>query len=156
MQYRLLSLPWNACSFPLKEPLCDSQPCRYLPLISKHLWDHMLYLARFQVASTCVIFTRSQTSHVTYHVIFIVSLTNHMMSHVIDPNTRHPTSAFPLWNTDTITALGRLPNWDVGSTSYSGNTPVWKLQNQDNRKTQWPDRDIRMSFPSKWLWLPET
>ena len=29
----------------------------------------MLYLARFQVTLTCVIFTRPQTSHVTYHVI---------------------------------------------------------------------------------------
>jgi len=66
----------------------------------------MLYLTRFQVASTCVIFTCSQTSHVTYHVIFFDLSNNHVTSHVIDPDIRLPTFAFPLWNTDTITTLG--------------------------------------------------
>jgi len=129
MQYRLLSLPWMHMASSLKDPLCDSWPCCYSPLISKRLRDHMLHLARFQVASTCVIFTHFQISHVTYHVILIGPLTNHVTSHMINPDTWHPTPAFPLWNTDTITALGRLPNRDVGSTSYLGNTPVWKLQN---------------------------
>jgi len=119
----------------------DSRLCCYLPLISKCLWDHVLYLARFQVASICVIFAHSQTSHVMYHVTFFDLSNNHMTSHMINPNTWLPTLAFPLWNTDTITTLGWLPNWDVGSTSYLGNTPIWKLQNQDDWKTQWPDRD---------------
>jgi len=39
---------------PLKDPFRDSQLCRYSPLISKCLRDHVLYLARFQVALTCV------------------------------------------------------------------------------------------------------
>jgi len=43
-------------------------------------------------------------------MIFTASLTNHVMSHMIDPDTRHPTPALPLWNTDTITTLGQLPN----------------------------------------------
>ena len=64
-----------------------------------------------------------------------------MTSYVINPDTRHLTPALPLWNTDTITTLGWLPNWDVRSTSYLGNTPVRKLQNQDDWKTQWPDHD---------------
>jgi len=36
----------------------------------------------------------------------------------------YPTPAFPLWITDTITRLGRLPKQDVKSTSYLGITPV--------------------------------
>jgi len=143
MQYRLLYwLLWTHAASLWKNLSCDSRLCRYLPLISKHLQDHMLYLARFQVVSTCVIFTCSQTSHVTHHVTFFdlsnnhVTFfdlsNNHVTSYVIDPDTRLPTPAFPLWNTDTITTLGRLPNWDVGSTSYLGNTPVWKLQNWDD------------------------
>jgi len=158
MQYRLLyQLLWTRAASLWKNPSCDSRLCRYSPLISKRLWDHVLYLARFQVTSTCVIFTRSQISHVMYHVIFFDLSNNHVTSHVIDPDTRHPTLAFPLWNTDTITTLGRLPNWDVRLTSYLGNTPVWKLQNQDDWKTRWPDCDIRTSFLfSKWLRLPET
>jgi len=82
----------------------------------------------------------------TYHVISFDLSTSHVMSHMIDPDIRHPTPAFPLWNTDTITGLRRLPNWDVGSTSYLGNTPVQKLQNSNDWKTQWPDHDIRTSF----------
>jgi len=70
----------------------------------------MAYLARFQVASTCVIFTRSRQSHMMYHVASFELLTSHVMSHVTDPDTQHPTSAFPLWNTNTITTLGQLPN----------------------------------------------
>jgi len=73
---------------------------------------------------TCVIFTCSQTSHVTHHVIYFDLSTNHMTSHVIDPDAQHPMPALPLWNTDTITELGHLPNQDVGLTSYSGITPV--------------------------------
>ena len=117
---------------PWKNLSHNSRLCRYSSLISKRLRDHMLYLARFQVMSTCVIFTHSKINHVT--------------SHMTNLDARHPTPAFPLWNTDMITTLGRLPSRDVRSTSYLGNTPVWKLQNQDNRKTQWPDHDIRMSF----------
>jgi len=142
VQYRLLLLYRTRAASPWKNPFCDSQLCRYSLLVSKHLRDHVLYLAQFQVMSTCVIFTRSQISHVTHHVIFFDPSISHVTSHVIDSDTRHLTPAFPLWNTDTITTLGRLPNWDVGSTSYSGNTPVWKLQNQDDWKTRWPDCDI--------------
>jgi len=72
--------------------------------------------------------------------------TSHVTSHVINPNAQLPTLAFPLWITDMITRLGQLPNWDVGSTSYLGNTPVQKLQNLNNWKTWWPDCDIRTSF----------
>jgi len=59
-----------------------------------------------------------------YHVIYFDPLTNHMTSHVIDPDIQHLTPAFPLWNTDTITGLGHLPNQDIGTTSYLGITPV--------------------------------
>jgi len=141
VQYRLLSLPWTHAASLRKNPLCNSWLCRYSLLISKCLRDHVLHLAQFQVVSTCVIFTRSQISHMTYHMTFIDFRTNHVTSHMINPDTWHPTSAFPLWNTDTITTLGRLPNQDVGSTSYLGSTPVWKLQNQDDWKTWWPDCD---------------
>jgi len=74
--------------------------------------------------STCVIFTHSQISHVTYHMTSFDLSNSHVMSHVIDPDTRYPTLVFPLWNTDTITMLGQLPNQDIGTTSYLGNTPV--------------------------------
>jgi len=142
VQYRLLYwLLWTCAASLWKNPSCDSRLCRYSPPISKCLQDHVLYLARFQVASTCVNLTRSQKSHVTYHMTFIDSLTNHVTSHMINPNTWHLTPTFLLWNTDTITTLGRLPNRDIRLTSYLGNTPVWKLQNQDDWKTRWPDRD---------------
>ena len=59
---------------------------------------------------TCVIFTCFQTSHVTYHVISFDPSINHVTSHVINPNAQFLTLAFPLWITDTITELGRLPN----------------------------------------------
>jgi len=70
----------------------------------------MLYLARFQVVSTCVIFTHSWISHVTHHMTYLDLSIDHVTTHVIYPDTQHPTPAFPLWNTDTITRLGRLPN----------------------------------------------
>ena len=107
---------------------------------------------------TCVIFARSQTSHVMYHVISFNLSISHMTSHMTNPDTQLPMPTFPLWNADTITGLGRLPNQDIGSTSYLGNTPIQKLQNSNDWKTQWPDHDIRTSFPSpktKWLWPPE-
>jgi len=74
--------------------------------------------------------------------------TSHVTSHMINPNAWLPTLAFPLWITDTITGLGQLPNWDVGSTSYLGNTPVQKLQNLNNWKTWWSDCDSR---PLTWI-----
>jgi len=74
--------------------------------------------------STCIIFTCSQTSHMMYHVISFDLLTSHVTSHMTKPDTQLLTPAFPLWFTDTITRLGWLPNWDIGSTSYLGNTPV--------------------------------
>jgi len=77
-----------------------------------------------------------------YHVISFNSSTNHVASYVINPDTQLPTPTLPLWITDMITGLGHLPNWDVGSTSYLGNTPIWKPQNSNNWKTWWPDHDI--------------
>jgi len=47
-----------------------------------------------------------------------------MTSHVTTPDAQHPTPTSPLLNTDMITRLGRLPNPDVGTTSYLGNTPI--------------------------------
>jgi len=125
-----------------KNPLCDSRLCRYSPLISKRLQDHMLYLAWFQVVSQLVqslLALRQVMWRITWSILTL--RTNHMTSHVINPDARCPMPAFPLWNTNTITGLGYLPNQDVGMTSYLGITPVWKLQNSNNWKTWWPDRD---------------
>jgi len=78
-----------------------------------------------------------------YHVIFFDLSTSHVTSHVTNPDTRLLTPTFPLWFTDTITRLGCLPNWDIGLTSYLGNTPIWKSQNSNDWKTWWPDCDRR-------------
>ena len=45
-----------------------------------------------------------------YYVISFDLSTSHVMSHVTNPNARLLTPAFPLWITNTITRLGRLPN----------------------------------------------
>jgi len=55
MQYRLLyQRSWMHASFSLKDPFCNSWLRHYSPLISKHLWGHMLYLPWFQVVSWLV------------------------------------------------------------------------------------------------------
>jgi len=148
VQYRLLYFLEHVQLPPWKNLFCNSRLCCYS-------LSHLYTSSRSCVVpcsipshiSTCVIFTHSQTNHVIYHVISFDLSTSHVMSHMTDPDARLPMPAFPLWITDTITRLGRLPNWDIGLTSYLGNTPIWKLQNLNDWKTWWPDRDIRTSFP---------
>jgi len=74
--------------------------------------------------STCAIFTHSQTSHVTYHVISFAPSISHVMSHMTNPNAWLLMSTFPLWFANMLTGLGRLPNWIACSLSYLGITPV--------------------------------
>jgi len=124
VQYRLLSLPWmHAASLWRNHSVIVNLVTIHL-LFSICLQDYMLYLAQFQVASTCVIFTCSQTSHVTYHVISFDSLTSHVTSHVTNPNTQFPMPPFPLWFTNMLTRLGYLPNWITCLLSSLGITPV--------------------------------
>ena len=63
VQYRLLSLPRMHVASLWKEPLCDSWLYRYSLLTSKRLQDHVLYLARFQVASWLVLIFTCFKSH---------------------------------------------------------------------------------------------
>jgi len=143
MQYRLLyQLSWTHAASLRKNLLCDSRLSRYSLLISKRLWDHVSYLARFQVTSTCVIFTHFQISHVTYHVIFFDSPiksrdVSHDRSRCLTPNTR-------------LSSLKHRHNYHIRTTSSLGNTLVRKLQNQDDWKTRWPDRDRK--WRTQWMW----
>ena len=90
----------------------------------------MLYLAWFQVMSTCVIFTCSQTSHVT--------------SHMTSPDACLPTFDLPLWDIGFTAYLGWLPNWDIGLTSYLG---IISLRNP---RTQLTERHGNLTVTLEW------
>jgi len=73
-------------------------------------------------------------SRILTSVIFTCFQTSHVMYHMTNPDTQLPTPAFPLWITDMITKLRQLPNRDVGSTSYLGNTSVRNSRTQTTER----------------------
>jgi len=124
VQYRLLSLPWTCAASLWKIYSAVVDLVTICLLFSIHLRGHVLCLTRFQVTSTCIIFTCFQTSHMMYHMISFDSSVSHMTSYVINPDTWLLTPTFPLWFANMLTGLGRLPNWIARSLSSLGITPV--------------------------------
>jgi len=102
-------------------------------------------LLLYMSSRSCVV-PRSIPSHILTCVIFTRSLTSHVMYHVISPDAWLPTPTFPVWFTNTLTKLGWLPNWITCTLSYLGNTPV------GNSRTWMTERhgDLTVTYLGDW------